>query len=330
MHDFAYHRPPSVAEAIALRGRLGPGARYFAGGTTLFDLMKLGVEAPAAVIDVTRIAGLDGIELHRDELRIGARALMSDVAEHALVQREFPVLSESLWKAASQQLRNMATVAGNLLQRTRCAYFRGAPEFACNKRAPGSGCSAIEGLNRAHAVLGASGVCAAVYPGDMAVALTALDAIIDTTSPRGQRSLPVRELHRLPGDTPEQETVLDEDELIVRIRIPRSAAAKRSTYHKIRDRESYAFALASAAVAVQLHGHRVADVRIALGGVATRPWRATEAERSLVGQSLTTASARRAAELAFVNARPLSHNAYKIALGIETVTDALMRARDRS
>lgn len=330
MRDFAYHRPPSVEEAVALRSRLGTGARYFAGGTTLFDLMKLGVESPAAVIDVTRIEGLDAIEFQRDELRIGARALMGDVAEHALVRRDFPVLSESLWKAASQQLRNMATVAGNLLQRTRCAYFRGAPEFACNKRVPGSGCSAIEGLNRAHAVLGASRVCAAVYPGDMAVALTALDAIVDTTSPRGRRSLPIRDLHRLPGDTPELEHVLDEDELIVRIRVPRSAAARRSAYHKIRDRESYAFALASAAVALQLHGNRVADVRIALGGVATRPWRATEAERSLVGQSLTTGSARRAAELAFANARPLSHNAYKVALGIETVADALLLARDRS
>jgi len=255
---------------------------------------------------------------------------MSDVAEHATVQREFPALSESLWKAASQQLRNMATVGGNLLQRTRCAYFRGAPELACNKRVPGSGCAALEGQNRGHAVLGGSESCVAIYPGDMAVALTAFDAMVDTVSPRGERSVPVRDLHRAPGSTPHLETVLADDELIVRIRVPRGQVGRSSTYHKIRDRESYAFALASAAVAVHLRGNRVTDARIALGGVATRPWRATEAERSLVGLPLTRVAARHAAELAFQGARPLSHNAFKVALGIETVTDALMLAKDRS
>ena len=287
MHDFAYLRPRDAAEAVALHTRHRPGARYFAGGTTLFDLMKLGVESPTTVIDVTRIEGMRSIDAsRRDELHIGALAVMSDVAEHATVQREFPALAESLWKAASQQLRNMATVGGNLLQRTRCAYFRGAPEFACNKRVPGSGCAALE--------------------------------------------VPVRALHRAPGSTPHLETVLADDELIVRIRVPRGPVGRVSTYHKIRDRESYAFALASAAVAVHLQGHRVVDARIALGGVATRPWRAIEAERSLVGLPLTRAAARRAAELAFQGARPLAHNAFKVALGIETVTDALMLAKDRS
>jgi xanthine dehydrogenase YagS FAD-binding subunit len=331
MHDFAYLRPQSAGEAVQLLVQHQPGARYFAGGTTLFDLMKLGVEAPSTVIDITRIEGLGRIDASdRTELRIGALAAMSDVAEHAVVLREFPAFSESLWKAASQQLRNMATVGGNLLQRTRCAYFRGGPEFACNKRMPGSGCAASGGMNRGHAVLGGSEACVAVYPGDMAIALTAFDAVVDTVSPRGERTVPVRELHREPGATPHLETVLAADELIVRIRIPRGPIGRASTYHKIRDRESYAFALASAAVAVNIRGSRVADARIALGGVATRPWRATEAERSLVGMPLTRVTARRAAELAFTGAKPLKHNAFKVALGIETVTDALMLAKDRS
>jgi len=331
MHDFAYLRPRSTGEAVQLLAQNQPGARYFAGGTTLFDLMKLGVEAPATVIDITRIEGLRDVDTaSRGELRIGALAAMSDVADNAVVQREFPALSESLWKAASQQLRNMATVGGNLLQRTRCAYFRGGSEFACNKRVPGSGCAAVGGQNRGHAVLGGSDACVAVYPGDWAVALVAFDALVDTVSPRGERTLPVRELHRAPGATPHLETVLAADELIVRIRVPRGAIGRGSTYHKIRDRESYAFALASAAVALELRSNRVADARIALGGVATHPWRAAEAERSLVGQPFTRAAARRAAELAFEGAKPLAHNAFKVALGIETVTDALMLARERS
>lgn len=331
MRDFAYLRPRSTGEAVQWLGQHQPGARYFAGGTTLFDLMKLGVEAPSTVIDISHIEGLADIDgSQRSELHIGALARMSDVAEHPLVLREFPALSEALWKAASQQLRNMATVGGNLLQRTRCPYFRGSPEFACNKRAPGSGCAALGGLNRGHAVLGGSASCVAVYPGDMAIALAAFDALVDTRSPRGERTVPVRDLHRAPGSTPHLETVLAADELIVRIRVPRGPVGRASTYHKVRDRESYAFALASAAVAVHLQGHRVADARIALGGVATRPWRATEAERSLVGRPLTRAAARQAAELAFRGAQPLDHNAFKVALGIETVTDALMLAKDRS
>ena len=331
MRDFAYHLPRSAAEAVELLTRHAPGARYYAGGTTLFDLMKLGVETPATVIDITRVDGLSAIDAgDRAELRIGALARMADVAEHAVVRREFPAIAESLSKAASQQLRNMATVGGNLLQRTRCAYFRGGAEFACNKRAPGSGCAAIDGLNRGHAVLGGGAACVAVYPGDLAVALTAFDAVVDTVSPRGERTVPVGALHLAPGATPHLETVLAEDELIVRIRVPRGPIGRTSMYHKIRDRESYAFALASAAVALRLQDNRVADARIALGGVATRPWRATEAERSLLGLPLTRAAARRAAGLAFKDARALSHNAFKIELGIETVADALMLAKERN
>ena len=223
----------------------------------------------------------------------------------------------------------MATVGGNLLQRTRCGYFRGGTEFACNKRLPGSGCAAQEGLNRGHAVLGGSDACVAVYPGDWAVALTAFDALVDILGPRGIRTLPLGELHCEPGTTPHIETVLDADELIVRIRVRRTPAGRASTYHKIRDRESFAFALASAAVGLHLDAGRVIDARIALGGVATRPWRAAVAERSLVGQPFTRALARQAAQLAFAGAKPLQHNAYKVALGIDTVTEALMIASER-
>jgi xanthine dehydrogenase YagS FAD-binding subunit len=330
VRDFTYLRAQSAEEAVQFLARHQPGARYFAGGTTLYDLMKLGVEAPATVVDITGIAGLRGIDTSdRRELRIGALAPMSEVAENAVLKAEFPALSESLWKAASQQLRNMATVGGNLLQRTRCAYFRGGPEFACNKRTPGSGCAALAGQNRGHALLGGSEACVAVYPGDWAVALAAFDAEVDTIGPRGMRSVPVAELHRAPGATPHLETVLAADELIVRIRVPRVPAGRASTYHKIRDRESYAFALASAAVGLQIEGNRVLDARIALGGVASTPWRAGEAERSLLGQPLTRSTARRAAEVAFAGAKPLEHNGFKVALGIETVTDALMLAKDR-
>lgn len=331
MHDFAYLRPRDVDEALDAIGRQPPGARLMAGGTTLFDLMKLGVERPSTIIELTRIEALRSVDAsRRDELHLGALALMSDVAAHPVVAQECPALAESLLKAASQQLRNMASLGGNLLQRTRCAYFRGAPEFACNKRSPGSGCAAIEGLHRGHAVLGGSASCVAVYPGDLAIALVALEATVDVVGPRGARSLAVGDLHRLPGSTPERETVLEPDEIIVRLRVPRGPLARASTYHKVRDRESYAFALASAAVAVRLDGHRVAEARLALGGVATRPWRAIEAERSLIGRPLNRRTARAAATLAFAGARPLAHNAFKVPLGIAVVTDALMRAKAKA
>lgn len=331
MRNFSYLRPSSAAEAVSMQSAQQPGARYFAGGTTLYDLMKLGVEAPRTVVDITGIAEMHGIDTSSNKvIRVGALVPMSDLADHPLVKRELPAISESLWKAASQQLRNMATIGGNLLQRTRCGYFRGSPEFACNKRAPGSGCSAIAGANRAHAVLGASAECVAVYPGDLAIALVAFDAVIETVSPRGRRSILVSELHVLPGVTPSVEHVLAPDELIIRLEIARTPVARASTYHKIRDRESYAFALASAACGVQIEANQVIDARIALGGVATRPWRARDAERSLIGKPLTRQAALRAAELAFAEAVPLQHNKFKIALGIETVADALMLAKERS
>jgi xanthine dehydrogenase YagS FAD-binding subunit len=251
------------------------------------------------------------------------------VADHPAIKRDYPMLSEALWLGASPQLRNMATLGGNLLQRTRCAYFRDT-QFPCNKRAPGSGCSAIDGINRGHALLGTSPQCIATYPGDWAVALVAMDASIDTLSPRGTRTIRVAELHRPPGDTPRIENVLAHDEMIVRTRVPASALGKASTYLKIRDRESYAFALVSAAVALSMDGDRVRDARIALGGVATTPWRARDAEQSLLGKTLDDAAARGAGALAFAGAHTSRQNAFRVPLGINTVARALMIARERA
>ncbi len=331
MQSFTYIRPSTPAEAIAAMAGGGPGTRFLAGGTTLYDLMKLGVEGPLRVIDITRLDALARFDTSGPhELVFGALARMSDVAADRRLKEDYPALSEAMWKAASQQLRNMARVGGNLLQRTRCAYFRGGAPFACNKREPGSGCAARDGMDRGNALLGASDACAAVYPGDWAVALVAFDAVVDTLSPRGERSIPLAELHREPGSTPEVETTLAPDELIVRIRVPRSGAGRGSTYHKIRDRESYAVALTSAAVAVRLSAGVVAEARVALGGVATRPWRSPEAENVLLGQPLTEDVAQSAGQAAFAAASPGVHNAFKVELGAQTITDALMIARQRA
>ncbi|WP_437562057.1 FAD binding domain-containing protein [Sorangium sp. So ce542] len=331
MRSFTYARPSTPAEAVAAIADGGPGARFLAGGTTLYDLMKLGVEAPLAIVDITHLDALAQFDTSGpDELVFGALARMSDVAADRRLREDYPALSEALSKAASQQLRNMARVGPNLLQRTRCAYFRGGEAFPCNKRRPGSGCAAQGGQDRGNALLGASDACAAVYPGDWGVALAAFDAVVDTLSPRGERSIPLLSLHREPGSTPDVETTLAADELVVRIRVPRSEAGRASTYHKIRDRESYAFALASAAVAVRLDAGAVAEARVALGGVATRPWRSPEAEEVLLGQPLTDDVAERAGQAAFAAARPGVHNAFKVELGARTVADALMIARGRA
>jgi len=324
MRPFAYSTAATVAEAVSAAA--APGTRFLAGGTTLYDLMKLDVEAPAAVVDVSRIAELARVDTDGpDELIIGAGARMCDVAEDPVLLRDYPALAESLAKAASQQLRTMATVGGNLLQRTRCAYFRGSG-FPCNKREPGSGCSALGGLDRGHAVLGGSDACVAVYPGDWAVALLAFDALIDVAGPDGERTVPLSELHREPGETPQLEHTLAPGELIVRIRVPATAAGRSSTYHKVRDRESYAFALASAAAALAFDGPVVTEARLAVGGVATRPWRSREAEALLAGRPLTAGSARAAGEAVFAGAVPGRANRYKIELGVRTVVDALFLA----
>ena len=331
MRPFSYARPRTAADAVRAIASAGPDARFLAGGTTLYDLMKLDVETPAQVVDITGLPGLAAVDTASPrELVFGALARMSDVAEDPALRREYPALVESLEKAASQQLRNMATVGGNLLQRTRCGYFRGGEPYACNKRAPGSGCAAIGGLDRGHAVLGGSEACIAVHPSDWAVALAAFDAAVDVVGPNGARSVPLSDLHREPGTTPEIETALARGELILRIRVPRTQLGRASTYHKIRDRESYAFALASAAVAVRVQGGTVREARIALGGLATRPWRAPAAERALVGRPLNAETARAAGEAALADARPGRHNDFRIELGVRTVADALLIAQART
>lgn len=331
MQNFGYTKVTSAQEAVQVMAHFSERRpRFLAGGTTLVDLMKLAVEIPEHLIDITAIPELRGFNISgTKELTFGALAHMSDVAADPFIQENYPALSEALWKAASQQLRNMATIGGNLVQRTRCAYFRDT-SYPCNKRAPGSGCPALEGINRGHAILGVSDACVATYPGDWAVALAAFDAVVDTLSPRGTRSIPVLEFHLPPGATPHIETALAHDELIVRVRVPATRLGKASTYQKVRDRQSYAFALTSAAVAVELTDERVSDARIALGGVATTPWRAHAAERSLVGQPLDEASARRAGELAFKGAQTRPLNAFKVALGVNTVVDALLIAQQRA
>ncbi|MET0402261.1 MAG: xanthine dehydrogenase family protein subunit M [Cystobacter sp.] len=337
MQPFTYLRPTSATEAVAAHGRAGEGARYIAGGTSLYDMMKLDIDRPRHLIDVTAIRGLDRIDTSGDQLRFEALVPMSAVAAHPALQIDYPLLTESLWKAASQQLRNMATVGGNLLQRTRCVYFRngtGNPStvntFPCNKREPGSGCAAIGGIDRGQAVLGTSDACTAVSPGDWPVALVAMDASLELLGPAGSRTLPVADLYRLPGMTPHLEFTLQPGEMITAIIVPKTRAGRASTYHKIRDRESYAFALASAAVALEMEGDRVGRARIALGGVATRPWRATAAEQSLVGQPLTPETALAAGRVALSGAAPGHHNRFKIELGARTVADALMIAAGRN
>jgi xanthine dehydrogenase YagS FAD-binding subunit len=332
MRPFSYLVPTSAAEAVAAIGAAGPGAKFLAGGTTLYDLMKLGVETPSSVVDVSRIAELEYIDTSGTaELVFGAGARMADVAADPVVRRDYPALSESLWRAASQQLRNMATVGGNLLQRTRCAYFRGGPIYPCNKRAPGAGCAGIGGDDRSLAVLGTSRACIATSPGDWPVALLAFDASIDVAGPGGERTVALADFYLEPGDTPDQEYTLAPDELILRIRVPVTPAGRGSAYLKIRDRESYAFALASAAVGLTFSADgSVGECRIALGGVATRPWRPPAAEQVLAGRPLTAENARAAGEAALAGARPGNHNAFKIELGIRAVAGALRIAGQRA
>jgi xanthine dehydrogenase YagS FAD-binding subunit len=336
MRELDYVFASSAQDAVARFTEARESARYIAGGTNLYDLMKLGIERPARLIDVSRISGMDAIETSGDLLRFGSRVLMADVAADPVVRDRYPLLSESLLKAASQQLRNMATVGGNLLQRTRCMYFRnGAGSsstvgvYPCNKREPGSGCSAIGGLDRSQAVLGTSQACTAVSPGDWPVALMAMDASIELLGPQGPRTIPIAELYRPPGDTPDKEFNLKPGELILAITVPKTPAGRMSTYQKVRDRESYAFALASAAVALEMDGTTVHTARIALGGVATMPWRSNAAEAVVTGSPLTPELALKAGRVALFEAREGQHNGFKIELGARVVADALMIAAGR-
>ena len=330
MRPFAYARATTASEAVQAFGPGSPTSRFLAGGTTLFDLMKLNVETPVRLVDINGISELASFDTGGNDLVLGPLARMSDVAADPTLISDYPLIAEALWKAASGQVRNMASLGGNLLQRTRCAYFRHGEPFACNKRQPGSGCAAIGGRDRGHAVLGGSKACIATYPGDLAVALVALDTEIDILGSNGTRTEVLEKLYLEPGDTPDRETTLAPGELIVGIRVPRSRAARHSTYHKIRDRESFAFAIASAAVALTLDGDVVRDARIALGGVATRPWRAREAEAALIGAPLTEDAALAAGQLALSGAQAGSHNAFRIELGVRTVADALMIAKERA
>jgi xanthine dehydrogenase YagS FAD-binding subunit len=300
-------------------------AQPLAGGTTLIDLMKLDVMRPAAIVDINPLAqGWSAIEPDNEKLRLGALAKMSDVAAHNDIQRNYPVIANSLKLAASAQLRNMATLGGNVMQRTRCSYFRDVSYENCNKRNPGSGCAAMDGVNRMHAVLGTSEQCIATYPGDFAQALIALDAAVEVAGRSGTRSLPFAELHKTPGSTPEIETTLQSGELISAFVIP--GRWPRSVYLKARDRQSYEFALSSAAVALDVQDGTIRDARIALGGVATVPWRARETEALLKGRKFDDGLARRAADAAFADARGRQHNSFKIALGKRMVARALQQA----
>ncbi len=329
MRNFTYHSPRTLADALDAARE--SGGDILAGGTTVVDLMKIGVREPAALVDITGLTDLEGHEIGPNSIRFGALARMSVVANDQELVAAAPVLTESLWKAASPQLRNVARLGGNILQRTRCPYFRDTAYAQCNKREPGSGCAALDGGETSHhAVLGGSSSCVAKYPGDWAQALIAFDAEVHTQGPGGRRTILFADLHLMPGDTPEVETILQQGEIVIEITVPVVPALKASHYLKARDRESYAFASASAAVGIELDGDTVRDVRIALGGVATTPWRASAAEDSLKGSPLTEATAREAGRIAFAEAQELEGSAYKIKLGADVVAGALMTAKSRA
>ncbi|MGX1166066.1 xanthine dehydrogenase YagS FAD-binding subunit [Bradyrhizobium sp. USDA 372] len=333
MRPFSYQRASDPDTAVRALGAAAAAndpltkasAQPLAGGTTLIDLMKLDVMRPTAIVDINPLANAwSAIAPGDDGLRLGALARMSDVAAHAEIQRSYPVIADSLKLAASAQLRNMATLGGNVMQRTRCNYFRDVSYENCNKRNPGSGCAAMDGINRMHAVLGVSEHCVATYPGDFAQALIALDAMVEITGKAGTRSMPFAQLHKAPGSTPDIETALQPGELISAFSI--SGRWPRSVYLKTRDRQSFEFALSSAAIALDVRDGTIRDARVALGGVATVPWRAREAEALLKGQKFDEALAQRVAEAAFADARGRRHNGFKIALGKRVVARALQQA----
>lgn len=327
MNRFSYHRAESVADAVShLRGN--PAAAIIAGGTNLVDLMKYEVERPAELVDVTRLEELSGIsETQNGGLRIGALVPNSDVAYEARITERYPLLAQAVLAGATPQLRNAATTGGNLNQRTRCYYFNDVAT-PCNKREPGSGCSAIGGVNRIHAILGASSRCIATHPSDMCIALAALDAMVEVVGPEGERQIAFTDYHRLPGDKPQRDNTLRQGEIVVAVILSReaSAFAGNYTYLKLRDRLSYAFALVSVAAALQLDGGRIAAARLALGGVAHKPWRRQEAEAELVGMSPDEAAFSRAADILLAGAETHEHNAFKVDLARRTIVRALSQA----
>ncbi|WP_150300377.1 FAD binding domain-containing protein [Pseudomonas profundi] len=322
MNPFSYARPTRIDEAISL---FGPQSRYIAGGTNLLDLMKENVERPKQLIDITGLP-LDSIEETADGgVRIGALVSNADLAWHALIERRYPLLAKAILAGASPQLRNMASTGGNLLQRTRCYYFYDST-VPCNKREPGTGCPARDGLNRMHAILGHSEQCIAVHPSDMCVALAALDAVVHVSGPQGERRVDFRDFHRLPGDEPERDNTLAEGELITAIELPAAGYAEHSAYLKLRDRASYAFALVSVAAALDIDGGVIRSARIALGGVAHKPWRDDAAEASLIGEAAEPPAFDRAAQLLLQGASGFEHNAFKIELARRAIKRALAEA----
>jgi xanthine dehydrogenase YagS FAD-binding subunit len=328
MIPFRYERAQDAGSAIAaLAG--APSAAFLGGGTNLVDLMKLGVATPDLLVDVARLP-YDRIEVLPDGgLRIGATVRNSELAADRTVRARYPVLAQALLSGASGQLRNLATTGGNLLQRTRCVYFQDTSK-PCNKRVPGSGCPAREGYHRGLAILGASESCIATHPSDMAVALAALDAVVQVQGPQGKRAIPLRDFHRLPGEEPQRDTVLAHGELITAVDLPPLAFASRSAYRKVRDRRSYAFALVSVAAALDVADGVVRDVRIALGGVAHKPWRALRAEEALRGAPATQEAFQRAAEAELEQAQPLEQNAFKVPLARNTIVRTLLDLTERA
>jgi xanthine dehydrogenase YagS FAD-binding subunit len=330
MHTFEFIRPADSAAAIKMAAQSntaqqGADVRFVAGGTTLLDLMKLNVETPARLIDINRLP-LNKVDTTPDGgLRIGATVRNSDLAHHPAVQRDYAVLSQAILAGASAQLRNMATTGGNLLQRTRCVYFRDTTT-PCNKREPGTGCSAITGSNRTLAILGTSEHCIATNPSDMCVAMAALEATIHVQGSKGERAIPIGEFHLLPGSTPHRETVLEPGDLVTHVTLPPPRRGSKQVYLKLRDRASYEFALASAAVVVTIASGNVTWARIALGGVGTKPWRSPEAEAALVGKPANAANFRTAAAAAMRNAKPQSENKFKIELAKRCLAHALTMA----
>jgi xanthine dehydrogenase YagS FAD-binding subunit len=324
MINFEYARADDVADAVRLVAG-DPGAKFVAGGTNLIDLMKMDVERPTKVIDINRLP-LKRIEITPEGgLRIGALVRNTDLAYHPLVEQRYPVLASAIMAGASQQLRNMASTGGNLLQRTRCHYFYDTVT-PCNKREPGSGCSAIDGHNRMHAILGASEACIAVHPSDMCIALAMLEAKVHVTGASGDRVIAFADFHRLPGDTPQRDTNLEAGEIITAVELPAKGFAENYTYLKIRDRLSYAFALVSVAAGLQLDGETIKEARFALGGVAHKPWRDPQAEAALNGQPANEATFARAADVLLRDARGYAHNSFKIDLARRCLLRALMQA----
>jgi len=323
MNPFNYQRATAPEEAV--RAVSAHGAKFLGGGTNLVDLMRYNVEHPTTLIDVTHLS-FTQITTTGNITTIGAGVRNSDLANHETIRTNYPLLSQALLSGASPQLRNMATTGGNLLQRTRCYYFMDTAFPACNKRNPGSGCAAIKGFNRIHAILGASEQCIATNPSDMNVALAALNATIHVQGPKGKRTIPIADFHRLPGTTPQLDTNLQPDELITAVELPAPKFAKHSYYLKVRDRQSYAFALVSVAAGLEISGNTIQSAGLALGGVAHKPWHSPEAERFLVGTVASPDAFQKAADLAVAGAKPYEHNAFKVELAKQSIVRALTLA----